>query len=668
MQHTCALLDTGALKCWGSDNYGQLGDGGTNIDQSAPMDVTGLSTGVIAVAAGGYHTCALLDTGALKCWGYDNSGQLGDGGTNTNQNMPVDVAGLSSGVVAIAMGSYHACALLDTGALKCWGNDNYGQIGDGGTNTNQNMPVDVAGLSSGVVAIAAGGYHTCALLDTGALKCWGYDNSGQLGDGGTNTSQNMPVDVAGLSTGVVAVAAGRYHTCALLDTGALKCWGGDETGQLGDGGTNTNQNMPVDVAGLSTGVVAVTAGGDHNCAILDTDALKCWGYDDYGQLGNGDTNTDQSTPVFVSGLSAEVVAITAGGVHTCAILDNNALECWGYDGDGQLGDGGTNTDQSTPVSVSSLSTGVIDVAAGLYHTCAILDTGALKCWGRDETGQLGNGAMSIDQSTPVDVTDLSSGVVAVATGDYHTCAVLDTGTLKCWGSDNYGQLGDGVTNTNKTVPVTITGVFGEAKAVAAGYAHTCAILDTGRLMCWGFDGSGQLGDGGTNTSQGTPVNVVGMSTGVVSVTAGDAHTCALLNTGALKCWGFDHFGQLGDGDTNTSQGTPVDVAGLSTGVIAVAAGSYHTCALLDTGAIKCWGSDNFGQLGDEGTNTSQGTPVDVAGLSSGVVAIAAGGPHTCALLDTGVLKCWGHDFRGQLGDDNCWGLGCSIPVDVVGIP
>jgi alpha-tubulin suppressor-like RCC1 family protein len=649
--HTCALLDTGAVRCWGLNSYGQLGEGGVKFNYSSPVDVTGLSSGVADISAGEAHTCALLDTGAVKCWGKDNVGQLGDGGSNTNQSTPVDVSGLSSGVEAIAVGHYHTCALLDTGAVQCWGSDSYGQLGDGGTNTNQSFPVAVTGFGSDVDAISAGGYHTCAVLSTGAAMCWGQDNAGQLGDGGTNTEQSTPVAVSGLSSGVWKISAGRSHTCALLDTGAAKCWGYDGYGQLGDGGTNTEQSTPVDVSGLSIGVEEITVGGFHTCAQLVTGGMKCWGFNSYGQLGDvGESYDSQSTPVDVSGLSFGVTAITAGMHHTCAVLGTGLIKCWGSDEDGQLGDGAINNNQATAVDVSGLSSGVAAMAAGSSHSCALLDSGAVKCWGRDSYGQLGDGGTNTDQSTSVDVSGFSTGVTDISAGSDHTCAVFDTGAVKCWGRDSYGQLGDGGTNTSKSTPVDVSGLSSGVVAISAGNYHTCALLNTGAVKCWGRDSYGQLGDGGTNTNQSTPVEVSGLSLGVAAISAGGSHTCALLDTGAVKCWGTDSYGQLGDGVDLVEQSTPVDVSGLSSGVAAIAAGNNHTCAILDSGAAKCWGYGARGQRGDGVTNTTQPTPVDVSGLSSGGTAISAGYNHTCALFDTDSVKCWGDDGYGQLGD------------------
>jgi alpha-tubulin suppressor-like RCC1 family protein len=396
--HTCAILDNGDLKCWGSDVKGQLGDGGSNTNTNAPSSTAiDLGTGrtAVAVSAGDRYTCAILDNGDLKCWGWDYYGQLGDGGTNTDTNAPSSTAidlGTGRTAVAVSAGSYHTCVILDNGDLKCWGRDNHGQLGDGGSNTDTNTPSSTAidlGTGRTAVAVDAGDYHTCAILDNGDMKCWGYDFKGQLGDGGSNTNTNAPSSTAiDLGTGrtAVAVSAGAYHTCAILDNGDLKCWGWDDYGQLGDG-TNTDTNAPSSTAiNLGTGrtAVAVSAGAYHTCALLDNGDVKCWGRNNYGQLGDGGTNTDTNAPSSTAidlGTGRTAVAMSTGETHTCAILDNGEAKCWGRDLFGQLGDGGSNTATNAPSSTT------IDLGTG--RTMAVSE--------RDLDG---DGVLNIFENTP----------------------------------------------------------------------------------------------------------------------------------------------------------------------------------------------------------------------------------------------------------------------------
>ncbi len=271
-QHTCALTASGAAKCWGFGGGGRLGNGATS-DSNTPVDVSGMSSGVIAISAGLHHTCALTASGAAKCWGFGSNGRLGNGATS-DSNTPVDVSGMSSGVVAISVGDVHSCALTASGAAKCWGSGGNGKLGDGAT-VDSFTPSGVSGMSSGVIAISAGVYHTCALTASGAAKCWGLGNSGRLGNGvtsgGVGVSSNTPVDVSGMSSGMIAISASEAHTCALTASGAAKCWGLGNSGRLGNGTTSTSIT-PVDVSGMSSGVIAISAGVSTH---LRADGIWC---------------------------------------------------------------------------------------------------------------------------------------------------------------------------------------------------------------------------------------------------------------------------------------------------------------------------------------------------------------------------------------------------------
>jgi alpha-tubulin suppressor-like RCC1 family protein len=311
--------------------------------------------------------------------------------------LPVYVAGLTGPASTISAGLSHSCTILETGGAKCWGANGSGQLGDG-TTTNRTMPVDVIGLSSGVSAIATGGGHTCALTAGGGIKCWGWNANGQLGDG-TTTDRATPVDVVGLGSGVRAIAAGRYHTCAVTEDSGVKCWGFNAAGQLGDG-TTTDRATPVDVARLGSGVVGVAAGDRHTCAVTAGGAALCWGANENGQLGDG-TTTQHATPVSVSGLNSSVSAVAAGGCHTCALAGSGGVKCWGWNGYGQLGDG-TTTGRTTPVDVLGLSVGAGAVTTGSYHTCALVVGGEVRCWGYNQSGQLGDGSTQ-DRAIPVHV-------------------------------------------------------------------------------------------------------------------------------------------------------------------------------------------------------------------------------------------------------------------------
>ena len=319
--------------CWGHNKNNELGDG-TAVDRWSPVGVSGLDGSARTITRGARHGCVLTTGGGMKCWGYNYYGQLGDG-TNANRSAAVDVSGLDGGVSAVSAGAFHTCALTSDGGVECWGDNSRGQLGDGTTHERW-APAGVSGLASGAIAVAGGDSHSCAVLRDGGVKCWGENQHGQLGDG-TTRRRLTPVDVQGLSGGVAALALGHRQSCALLTRGAVECWGGNEFGQLGDG-TTRRRLAAVEVSGLTGGVIAIAAGDSHTCALLRVGGMRCWGYNDWGQLGDG-TQANRLRPVGVSGMRSGVTAIAAGAFHTCAGTRTGNARCWGYNANGQIGDG-----------------------------------------------------------------------------------------------------------------------------------------------------------------------------------------------------------------------------------------------------------------------------------------------------------------------------------------
>ena len=434
----CALTSGGGVKCWGDNLFGQLGTGTTN-GSFTPVDVSGLSSGVTAIDANGAHPCALIAGGGVKCWGDNSSGQLGNGtatGPDTCPGVgpatpcsttPVDVSGLSGGVTAIATGGSHTCALMADGGVKCWGDNSFGQLGNGTTTGPETCPgftvpvacsttpVDVSGLGSGVTAIAAGGSHTCALTTGGGVKCWGFNDLGQLGNGTTTgpdqcpqfvtpSCNATPVEVTGLSSGVTAIAAGGSNTCALTIGGGVKCWGQTAFGQFGNG-TTTGPDCfggcsatPVEISGLSGVVAAISVGGSTTCALTNGGGAKCWGENLSGQLGNGTLGGSDPdicfgacipTPVDVSGLASGLTAISNSGSSSCALTSGGAVKCWGEN----LGDG-TGNRSTTPVNVifppSTVGPPSASIAVppdGASYTFGSLPNSSFSC--RDAAGAPG---------------------------------------------------------------------------------------------------------------------------------------------------------------------------------------------------------------------------------------------------------------------------------------
>jgi alpha-tubulin suppressor-like RCC1 family protein len=326
----CALLTTGGVRCWGNNQQYQVGNNSSQ-NASTPQQVVGLTSGVASVSAGFSHVCALTTSGGAKCWGQGSRGELGNGNTN-GASQPVDVQGLTSGVAqVVAAASSYSCALTTTGTVKCWGDNTYGVFGDG-TTTNSLVPVDVPGLPS-VAEVRPGTYHVCVRTTAGAVKCWGNNYKGQLGNG-TTTSSLTPVDVTGLSSGVVALSSGGNFSCALLSTGTVKCWGSNLSYELGNG-TTTSSSVPVTVNGLSS-VVAISCGRLRSCAMTTAGGLKCWG----------------SSATDVAGLTSGVTAFSAGDGTYCAVSGPGEVRCWGSNASGALGDGSTVTGRTAPGLVS----------------------------------------------------------------------------------------------------------------------------------------------------------------------------------------------------------------------------------------------------------------------------------------------------------------------------
>ncbi len=384
--HTCALLAEGAIKCWGSNGLGELGQGDMvrRGDDAGEMGVNLLAIDLgpgrtcksIAAAIG--RTCALLDDGTVKCWGYNGLGELGQGdnrdrGDNPGEmgaNLPAIDLGAGRTAKAIALGGAHTCALLDNDTVKCWGYNGSGQLGQGdirdrGDNPGEmgaNLPAIDLGAGRTAKAIAVGGVHSCALLDNDTVKCWGSNVLGQLGQGDTTRRGDDPGEMGanllavdlGAGRTARAIAAKSAHTCALLDDNTVKCWGSNGYGQLGQGDVKDRGDNPGEMGanlaaidlGASRTAKSIAVGGEHTCAVLDDNTMKCWGSNRVGQLGQGDDRDRGRNPGEMGNMLPAIdlgtrtaQAIGAGAEHTCALLDNNTLKCWGYNGTAQLGQG-----------------------------------------------------------------------------------------------------------------------------------------------------------------------------------------------------------------------------------------------------------------------------------------------------------------------------------------
>ncbi len=367
-------------------------------------------TNVIRIESGHTNACALTATGGVKCWGSDAANP----GNNTNleRNTAVDIAGLTSGIRDISIGMSHTCVLTETGGVKCWGNNDYGQLGNN-TTIQQLVPVDVVGLTSGVATISAGFFHTCASTYTGEVKCWGQNTKGQLGDG-TTVNQLIPVNVISLGASAISVSAGHSHTCAITELKGAKCWGWNYSGQLGDN-TRVDSLVPVDVYSLSTGVAKIDAGYIHSCALLTNGQIKCWGNNADGRLGNNSTSASSPIPVDLAGTQPLFVDVEAAAYSSCGFTYEGGVICWGANGSGQLGTGST-TRSLAPFPVVGLTSGASSLSVNYVSGCVVKNNRAL-CWGNNANSTVGDNTTQ-DRLIPTPVLQpFSPRITNVIAGD-----------------------------------------------------------------------------------------------------------------------------------------------------------------------------------------------------------------------------------------------------------
>ncbi|WP_255203865.1 RCC1 repeat-containing protein [Myxococcus sp. AM011] len=601
---------------------GPIGDGSLPQYRFTPVQVQGLS-GIVTVAPGSNHALAVDSNGRVWAWGNNDYGQLGNG-TYTGSNTPVQVQGLT-GVVAIAAGVYHSLALREDGTVWAWGANHSGQLGDGNTWFGRGTPLPAQGLS-GIVAVSAGGDHSLALRDDGVLFAWGNNREYQLGDAST-TNRLLPFQVPGVSN-VAVMRGGNSFSLAVLANGTVWAWGYNAQGQLGNGSTTTEKS-PKQTPGL-TDVKDLSAGfGSHVLALHSNGTVSAWGSNDQGQLGNGSTIASTS-PVQVQGLT-DVFTVSTGGAHSLALRSNGTAWAWGSNHAGQRADGSV-WQQVVPMKLDGLSN-VKAIAASRSHTLALRTDGTVWGWGQNDHGQLGIGSTSAT-STLVQVPGLTN-IVAISTGPLHSLAVRSDGTIWAWGDNSTGQLGDG-TQSNRLSPVHAQGPA-TALTVSAGHLHSLALYSDGLIRAWGYNFFGQLGDTTINNSRSTPSLVYGMS-GSLAIAAGTSHSMGIRDSEpSTWTWGDNTVGQLGGGGPDKRPySTPV--TGM-TGGRAVAAGTYHSMVLRADGSVWTWGVNDNGQLGD-GSFTHTNWPVQVHGLS-GVKAVAAGGDQSAAVLNDGTFWTWG---------------------------
>jgi alpha-tubulin suppressor-like RCC1 family protein len=633
VDHSLSIRSGGEVWTWGVNSQGQLGDG-TTIDRTAPVQVKGLSS-ITAVSAGGWHSLALRSDGTVWAWGRNNEGQVGDA-TFINRSTPVRVTSLS-GIIAISAGRFHSLALKSDGTVWAWGENGDGQLGIN-NNTDQNVPLPM--LISGATGIAAGGFHSLVIKSGSPNTVWatGSNSHGQIGDA-TYTYRNSPVQVSSL-TGVAKVSGGFDHSLALLTNGGVRGWGYNPDGQLGTGSNspfNANTPQTTNLGNVSGTVVDIEAGDQHNLLRTNSGTLYAWGDNASGRVGDG-TQTDRSQPVLISGIS-NVSVLAPGDLFTLALQSDGTIHGWGSNDDTRLALVGVAVQQKFPL-YNPASTEFVAISSGGYHVLGLKADGTVWAWGNNSNGQLGDGTTTY-RSTPVQVSSLSS-VTAISAGRFHSLARLSNGTVWSWGRNNEGQLGINST-TSQSSPVQMLNISGAAGVAAGGY-HSLILLSDGTARSTGGNWVGQLGNGFDYNQKNSPGTVTAVSN-AVALAAGEAHSLALINDGTIRCWGSGQYGQLGFGNNNNTNfpGNPS-----ITGVASISAGNFHSLLVRTNGTLLAFGRNNEGQLGD-GTTIDRNSAVQVSSITTAAAAAGAEA-HSLTILSNGTVRAWGRNANGQLGD------------------
>jgi alpha-tubulin suppressor-like RCC1 family protein len=551
---TCAIVESDgghALSCWGSNFYGQFGDDGmAGGPQPSHHPLPGPAQPAPHVALGADFVCVSTSSGTVSCAGANGNGQLGDSSTGLSKTLlEVQLPVLANTITA---GAHFACAtersddLHGESRLWCWGDDGNSQLADGASGSHATPTLT---SYTNVAAAAAGAGHLCVLSAAGGITCSGDHAWGQLGDGNRTTQPTPPPAIPGLSE-VTSIAAGGAHSCAIRNDGTAWCWGRNDFGQLGDGSLS-DRSRPTRVEGIDH-AIAIATGVDYSCAVLAARTAMCWGHNNSDQLG-AKVGSFSAVPAPVMDGDVELSGITqlvAAGAHICALIDGQ-VKCWGYNAYGQTGVSPEDGNVPSPTLVvlgpeEAPLREVVEIALGFNHTCALLGNQTVSCWGANSGGgQLGTGdeASIISRFTPKAVAGLANVQHIASRGDF-TCAIVGDGSVRCWGRGQEGEIGDGGGHNQSPPGPLVNGISGATKIVS-GAGHACVVANTG-LACWGSNDAGQVGTGSYDSAIRQPAPVL-LGGAVKQLAGGDRHTCALLDDGTVSCWGDDHVGQLGDG-------------------------------------------------------------------------------------------------------------------------
>jgi alpha-tubulin suppressor-like RCC1 family protein len=619
--HSLALRDDGTVFAWGDDSSGELGSG-RKLMSTTGIPVVFPNNGKVAAAeAGRNHSLALQTDGTVWAWGQNDYGQLGDG-TNTGRSVPEKVNGLS-GVIAVAAGDAHSVAATSDGKVWAWGFNEDGELGNN-DDTSVSTPVQVVNIPA-VSAVKAGSSHTVA-LSNGVVWTWGDNSYGQLGD-----QEGLPrlyADQVIIDANIVAVDAGGDSTFAIDSFGEIWAWGRNDNFQLADGTTN-DRATPAVIKNLPT--MAAVSGGPDGCIAIDTaGGVWIWGF------GYWDT------PTYLSSSQA-AVGVSTGAYFAQILFKDGTVWSTGDNSTGEIGDGTTNTTDAFSFVQAINIPPMASVSAGLFHALALDRTGTLWAWGTNSHGELGQ-ATEFGRNVPATVSNLSN-IVQIAAGDYHSLALKSDGTVWGWGYNFHGQAGDG-TYLDRSLPVQIKGLPPISQIVAGGESSV-AIGTDGSVWAWGDNGYGQLGIGSDVTRDSpTPLQIAGLSN-VKSIVLGESFALALKSDGTVWGWGDNGYGQLGIGQAGDQSG-PVQIPGLGN-VVALGAGETHSLAVKSDGSVWAWGANDNYQLGLGDATSEQDSPVQVPGVTN-VIAVDGGQQMSAALTSDGHIYTWGTNNNGELGN------------------
>lgn len=690
LQHTGNDNSSGTAKCWGHKSLGKTGDGNSYIGDSPNEmgdNLKAINLGTVSTPIGIFssryrHRCVLFSNNKVKCFGYGNAGRTGNG-NQSDRGDKINTMGdhlpfveLGTGVTVnssasidlrVSLGASSTCVMTGSSA-KCFGEGNYGRLGYANNNDRcvnsstcgNALPSLQLNPGESIKQIVNGNEQSCAIiLPSNQLRCWGRGSYARLGSGNNNTISKHPkdADVVNFGTGLYATqfALGGFHGCALLNDNTVKCWGRNNTGQLG--------------LGIGTGSI----------------------------IGDNPSELGDNLQAINLGSISFPTQVYAGLYRSCAKFNNGRIKCWGHNSDGQAGIGSTdgsigNATSEMGDNLPFIDLGPSETVSSLYlapySTCAITNSNKLKCFGRNNYGQLGQGdtvnrgRSSLDMGSNLLEVQLGTGKHATMIGmsENSTCALLNDNTVKCWGHDENGSLGstntgfgDEAAETHASINSINFGASLYAKEIYSGRYHNCAKLNDNNLKCWGNNANGRLGIGSSihqGTSESTlgdnlPITDVGTSLSVKKYSAWDNHSCAVLSNDQVKCWGSGSNGKRGSqntsqsGDSANEMGDNLSFIDLGPGrsALDVKTGTNFTCVLMDNSQVKCFGANNYGQLGQEdknqrghnfGTAPSNISAIDL-GTGNTVLKITLGHIHACALLQNQKVKCWGYNGHGELG-------------------